>query len=68
MTDHNPSLRKQSAPPRPWLVVWEHSNPEGWACLGIKADNGEWVARFDDDYGNDQAANAELIVEAVNAT
>ena len=50
----------------PWSVAWGRSDPEGLFCEGIKDSNGDWVARFDDDYGTNQGANAEAIVQSVN--
>jgi hypothetical protein len=40
---------------------------QGPYCEGIRDAAGDWVVRFDDDYGTDQMANAILVVGAVNA-
>ncbi len=57
--------------PRPWkldvqMEYGELFHPLFRYCRGILDANNEWVIRFDDDYGNDQWANAEFIVEIVN--
>ena len=61
-----------STSPRPWSLQFQSDGNEfefGGRITylqGIVDANGEWVVRFDDDYGTDQVANAKLIMEAVN--
>ena len=62
----------ENADARPWGVQMG-SDWDEWSHLtstypeGVKGADGKWIAKFDDDYGNDQYANAELIVRAVNS-
>ena len=50
--------------PVPWRLEWDQEYGDFGSKIGspyvtgIKAANNDWVVRFDDDYGNDQAANA----------
>ena len=59
------------ATPGPWAVQsategdWEHGYHhyvEGVCPQDASPTAASWVFRFDDDYGSDQAADAELIV------
>lgn len=66
--DTNPGVS-----PTPWELVIDREPGEmgttlGYELRGVKDADGEWVIRFDDDYGTDQYANAKLIVSLVNAT
>lgn len=64
---HNPHVT-----PGKWnLIVGEEHGEMGTLlqryCEGIRAEDGRWVVRFDDDYGTNQWADAALIVELHNA-
>jgi hypothetical protein len=56
--------------PGPWgpETETEYGEPgTSWAStyvLGVKAADGRWVCKFDDDYGTDQMADAHLIAVA----
>lgn len=55
-----------------WILCIDHEWGEFGShintyCEGIKCGK-DWVVRFDDDYGNDQWANAALIVQLHNFT
>lgn len=71
MPDANWWEEGEELAPRPWRVTTETDGDYevGYSTYvtGVVDRNGEWVVRFDDDYGNNQAATAEAIVACVNA-
>jgi hypothetical protein len=56
--------------PRPWRLVWDWDIPAfsniKYYPKGVMASDDTWVYHFDENYGNNAVANAELIIGLVN--
>ena len=61
-------ITKHTAGPSPWRVVVEHDNSsiDGNYIAGVQDAKGDWVVRYDDDYGTgpELGPNTRLIAKA----